>query len=103
MDVMHNMASADPIELFGQWLAEAGPSDPNDATAAALPRRIGSPVPEIRRVASGRDTAPVLLVRLLRVPRTDRVLDKRRQPPTRPLLVYPRCRSMENNPAVPLG
>ena len=197
---MHNLESADPIDLFRQWLAEAERSEPNDANAAALATSTPDGSPSVRMVlvkradergfcfftngesrkgtqlhanpraalcfhwkslrrqvrVEGRVTAmpdadvdavlphpvaqqpdrrrrfaaepaacqprgtgsrasanlprsirekspPALLARLLRAPGTDRVLDKRRQPPARPLLIYPRCRSMENNPAVPIS
>src|SRR5258708_26272587 len=50
MDVMHNMESADPIELFGQWLAEAERSEPNDANAAALATSTPDGSPSVRMV-----------------------------------------------------
>ena len=36
MDDVHDLESANPIDLFRQWLAEAERSEPNDANAAAL-------------------------------------------------------------------
>ena len=43
---------------------------------------------------------PPLLVRLLRACRADRVLDAWGGPAARPVLIYPRLRWMEQNPAV---
>ena len=57
-------------------------------------------IPQIRRGPSGRGTSAALLARLLRACGPDRVLDIRRKPPSRPLLVYPRRRCMEENPAL---
>ncbi len=199
MDVMHNLESADPIDLFRQWLAEAERSEPNDANAAALATSTPDGSPSVRMVLvkradergfcfftnakAGRERScrripgqpsvftgsryaarcewragsarcrmrmwtststpgpatarsePPFRSRAGRspaarnwtprfrkfaeehpgeVPRppywrgfcvhagADRVLDKRRQPPPRPALVYPRCRRMENNPAIPV-
>jgi pyridoxamine 5'-phosphate oxidase len=50
MDVMHNLEFADPIELFGQWLAEAERSEPNDANAAALATSTADGSPSVRMV-----------------------------------------------------
>jgi pyridoxamine 5'-phosphate oxidase len=50
MDVMHNLEFADPIELFGQWLAEAERSEPNDANAAALATATPDGLPSVRMV-----------------------------------------------------
>src|SRR6202043_2317132 len=50
MDLMHNLESADPIELFGQWLAEAERSEPNDANAAALATSTPDGFPSVRMV-----------------------------------------------------
>ena len=50
MDVMHNLESADPIDLFRQWLAEAERSEPNDANAAALATSTPDGYPSVRMV-----------------------------------------------------
>jgi len=50
MDLMHNLDSADPIELFRQWLAEAERSEPNDANAAALATSTPDGFPSVRMV-----------------------------------------------------
>jgi pyridoxamine 5'-phosphate oxidase len=50
MDFMHNLESADPIELFGRWLAEAERSEPNDANAAALATSTPDGFPSVRMV-----------------------------------------------------
>ena len=50
MDEMHNLESADPIELFRQWLAEAERSEPNDANAAALATSTPDGSPSVRMV-----------------------------------------------------
>ena len=50
MDAIHNLESADPIELFGQWLAEAERSEPNDANAAALATSTPDGFPSVRMV-----------------------------------------------------
>ena len=47
---MHNLEFADPIELFGQWLAEAERSEPNDANAAALATSTPDGFPSVRMV-----------------------------------------------------
>ena len=50
MDDLHNLDFADPIELFGQWLAEAERSEPNDANAAALGTSTPDGSPSVRMV-----------------------------------------------------
>jgi pyridoxamine 5'-phosphate oxidase len=50
MDDLHNLDFADPIELFGQWLAEAERSEPNDANAAALATSTPDGSPSVRMV-----------------------------------------------------
>ena len=50
MDVVHNLESADPIDLFRQWLAEAERSEPNDANAAALATSTPDGHPSVRMV-----------------------------------------------------
>ncbi len=50
MNVMHNLGSADPIELFGHWLAEAERTEPNDANAAALATATSDGFPSVRMV-----------------------------------------------------
>jgi pyridoxamine 5'-phosphate oxidase len=50
MDDLHNLDIADPIELFGQWLAEAEQSEPNDANAAALATSTPDGSPSVRMV-----------------------------------------------------
>jgi pyridoxamine 5'-phosphate oxidase len=50
MDFMHNLESADPLELFGRWLAEAERSEPNDANAAALATSTPDGFPSVRMV-----------------------------------------------------
>jgi pyridoxamine 5'-phosphate oxidase len=50
MDEMHNLESADPIELFRQWLAEAERSEPNDPNAAALATSTPDGFPSVRMV-----------------------------------------------------
>jgi pyridoxamine 5'-phosphate oxidase len=50
MDVTHNLDFADPIELFGKWLAEAERSEPNDANAAALATSTPDGYPSVRMV-----------------------------------------------------
>ncbi len=50
MDDLHNLDLADPIELFGQWLAEAERSEPNDANAAALATSTPCGSPSVRMV-----------------------------------------------------
>ena len=47
---MHNLEFADPIELFGQWLAEAERSELNDANAAALATSTLDGFPSVRMV-----------------------------------------------------
>ena len=47
---MHNLEFADPIELFGQWLAEAERSELNDANAAALATSTLDGLPSVRMV-----------------------------------------------------
>src|ERR1700730_1597394 len=54
MDVMHNLESADPIDLFRQWLGEAERSDPNDANAAALATSTPDGSPIVRMVLGKR-------------------------------------------------
>jgi pyridoxamine 5'-phosphate oxidase len=50
MDVVHNLESADPIDLFRHWLAEAERSEPNDANAAALATSTPDGYPSVRMV-----------------------------------------------------
>jgi pyridoxamine 5'-phosphate oxidase len=50
MDLVHHLESADPIELFRQWLAEAERSEPNDANAAALATSTPDGYPSVRMV-----------------------------------------------------
>ena len=50
MDAMHNLEFADPIKLFGHWLAEAERSEPNDANAAALATSTPDGSPSVRMV-----------------------------------------------------
>src|ERR1700761_4894504 len=50
MDVTHNLDFADPIELFGKWLAEAERSESNDANAAALATSTPDGYPSVRMV-----------------------------------------------------
>jgi pyridoxamine 5'-phosphate oxidase len=50
MDVVHNLESADPIDSFRQWLAEAERSEPNDANAAALATSTPDGHPSVRMV-----------------------------------------------------
>jgi pyridoxamine 5'-phosphate oxidase len=50
MDVTHNLDFADPIKLFGEWLAEAERSEPNDANAAALATSTPDGYPSVRMV-----------------------------------------------------
>ncbi len=57
-------------------------------------------VPEIFPGASGRGAAAALLERVLRPCRADRVLDKWAEPPSRPVLIYPRFQWLEEHPPV---
>jgi pyridoxamine 5'-phosphate oxidase len=50
MDLMHNPESADPIEWFRQWLADAERSEPNDPNAAALATSTSDGFPSVRMV-----------------------------------------------------
>jgi pyridoxamine 5'-phosphate oxidase len=50
MDDVHNLESANPIDLFRQWLAEAERSEPNDANAAALATSTPDGHPSVRMV-----------------------------------------------------
>jgi pyridoxamine 5'-phosphate oxidase len=50
MDLMHNLEFAGPIELFGQWLAEAERSEPSDANAAALAASTPDGFPSVRMI-----------------------------------------------------
>lgn len=42
--------SADPVALFGEWLAEATAAEPNDANAMALATVDGDGLPDVRMV-----------------------------------------------------
>jgi pyridoxamine 5'-phosphate oxidase len=50
MDDVHDLESANPIDLFRQWLAEAERSEPNDANAAALATSTSDGHPSVRMV-----------------------------------------------------
>ena len=57
MNVIHNLGSADPIELFHHWLAEAERTEPNDANAAALATATSDGFPSVRMVLVKRTDA----------------------------------------------
>ena len=44
------MSEQDPFELFGQWLAEAEKSEPNDPNAMSLATVDGEGKPSLRMV-----------------------------------------------------
>lgn len=50
MSASHEIDAADPLELFDQWLAEAGKSEPNDPNAAALATATADGEPSVRMV-----------------------------------------------------
>jgi pyridoxamine 5'-phosphate oxidase len=50
MDVPPNLESADPLDLFAQWLRQAEQSEPNDANAAALATSTADGRPSVRMV-----------------------------------------------------
>jgi pyridoxamine 5'-phosphate oxidase len=50
MDLSHNLESADPLELFAQWLKQAEQSEPADANAAALATSTPDGHPSVRMV-----------------------------------------------------
>jgi pyridoxamine 5'-phosphate oxidase len=50
MDLWPNLESADPLELFAQWLKDAEQTEPSDANAAALATSTADGHPSIRMV-----------------------------------------------------
>jgi pyridoxamine 5'-phosphate oxidase len=50
MDLWPNLESADPLELFAQWLKQAEQTEPSDANAAALATSTADGHPSVRMV-----------------------------------------------------